>query len=84
MIKLIELNIKQEKLLCDIIGWIESNYSKHGYVQLTGRWRMVGEYLEILHKIIVLKQYTPEEQVVLNEARNRYIKGDLGVDDLPF
>lgn len=84
MIKLIELNIKQEKLLCDIIRWIESNYSKHGYVQLTGRWRMVGEYLEILHKIIVLKQYTPEEQMVLNEARNRYIKGDLGVDDLPF
>jgi len=71
MIKLIELNIKQEKLLCDIIRWIESNYSKHGYVQLTGRWRMVGEY-------------TPEEQMVLNEARNRYIKKDLGVDDLPF
>jgi hypothetical protein len=68
--------------MCD---WIENTYSKFGYVRILGKEEMVNDYIQMIKKILVLRQYTDKEKEMLNELRRRYIKKDLGVDDsLPF
>jgi len=84
MSKLNELDEKGLTALTKICNWIEKTYSLHGYVQVMGGYNTIGSYLEIIKKIMALKQYTNEEKQVLNELRLRYIKKDMGVDDLPF
>ena len=71
--------------LTKMCGWIENTYSKWGYVSILGNEWMINDYIQIIKNILVLRQYTDDEKMILNELRMRYIKKDLGVDDsLPF
>jgi hypothetical protein len=71
--------------LTKMCEWIENTYSKYGYVSILGKQEFVNDYIQIIKKILVLRQYTDNEKQILNELRERYIKKDLGVDDsLPF
>jgi hypothetical protein len=71
--------------LTKMCEWIENTYSKYGYVSILGKQEFVNDYIQIIKKILVLRQYTDNEKQILNELRERYIKKDLGVDNsLPF
>jgi capsule polysaccharide modification protein KpsS len=71
--------------LTKMCGWIETTYSKYGYVSILGKQKFVDVYIQIIKNILVLRQYTDKEKQMLNELRMRYINKDLGVDDsLPF